>query len=197
MGSSHSPTGRTNLASCIVATIFLVFILISAFAVYFTVFKPKGPKISVNAVQVPSFSAANSTVSFNFSQYVTVRNPNHAVFNHYDSSLQLLHGGSPVGLLFIPAGKIGPGRTNYIAATFSVRAFPLLSGSARPGTVEPIGADGLGGFRPGGPSMELESRMEMAGRVRVLHFFTHHVEAKVDCRVAIGVSDGSVLGLNC
>ncbi|GFQ05382.1 hypothetical protein PHJA_002682300 [Phtheirospermum japonicum] len=80
MGSSHSPKGRTNLASCIVATIFLVFILIYAFAVYFTVFKPKGPKISVNAVQVPSFSSANSTVSFNFSQYVTVKNPNHAAF---------------------------------------------------------------------------------------------------------------------
>ncbi|KAL3635758.1 hypothetical protein CASFOL_020305 [Castilleja foliolosa] len=193
MGKSHSPTGRTNLASCVVATIFLLFILISAFAVYFTLFKPKGPKISVHAVQVPYFAAANSTVSFNFTQYVTVRNPNHAVFNHYDSSLQLLHGGSQVGLLFIPAGKIGPGRTNYIAATFIVRAFPLLPDSGQ----VTVGGDGFDGFRAAGNSIELESRIEMAGRVRVMHFFTHHEEAKMECRVAIGVSDGSVLGVHC
>ncbi|KAL6533601.1 hypothetical protein OROHE_013434 [Orobanche hederae] len=189
MGKNHSPAGRTNLASCTVATVFLIFILISAFSVYFTVFEPKDPKISVNSVQIPTFSAANSTANsaanFTFSQYVTVHNPNHAVFTHYDSSIQLLHGGTQVGLMFIPAGKIGPGKSNYIAATFSVRDFPVMSVP-----------DGVGGFRAG-PSVELESRLEMAGRFRVLHFLTRRVEVKAECRVAIGLSDGSVLGLHC
>ncbi|KAI3468599.1 hypothetical protein Pfo_025262 [Paulownia fortunei] len=199
MGKSHPlhkpPTGRTNLASCLVATIFLIFLVIIAFIVYFTIFKPKDPELSVNAVQLPAFSVANSTVNFTFSQYVTVNNPNRAVFTHYDSSLQLLYAGSQVGFMFIPAGKIGPGKTQYMAATFSIQSFPL-SVAGQPENVGPNVTDGLSGFRVG-PSMEIESRLEMVGRVRVLHFFTHHVEAKAECRVAIAVSDGSVLGFHC
>ncbi|KAL7150490.1 hypothetical protein ABFS83_05G115700 [Erythranthe nasuta] len=204
MGKSHpahkpAPTGRTNLASCVVAAVFLIFIIMVACIVYFAVFKPKDPNLAVNAVQLPSFSVANSTVTFTFSQYVTVNNPNRAVFTHYDSSLQLLYAGVQVGFMFIPAGKISAGKTQYMAATFSVRSFPLSSPSLPPGQPEILGpnvTDGLAGFRIG-PSMEVESRLEMAGRVRVLHFFTHHVEARSDCRVSISVSDGSVLGFHC
>ncbi|EYU40011.1 hypothetical protein ABFS82_05G110900 [Erythranthe guttata] len=192
MGKSHpAPTGRTNLASCVVAAVFLIFIIMVACIVYFAVFKPKDPNLAVNAVQLPSFSVANSTVTFTFSQYVTVNNPNRAVFTHYDSSLQLLYAGVQVGFMFIPAAKISAGKTQYMAATFSVRSFPLSSSS-----LPPAQPDGLAGFRIG-PSMEVESRLEMAGRVRVLHFFTHHVEARADCRVSISVSDGSVLGFHC
>ncbi|KAH6801841.1 Late embryogenesis abundant hydroxyproline-rich glycoprotein family [Perilla frutescens var. frutescens] len=201
MGKSHPPhkrpSGRTNLASCIVATIFLIFVVIIASIVYFTLFKPKDPDLAVNAVQLPAFSVNNSTVSFTFSQYVTVNNPNRAVFTHYDSSLQLLYAGRQVGFMFIPAGKIAAGRTQYMAATFSVQSFPLaLPGAGQPESVGPTVTDGLSGFRVG-PSMEVESKLEMAGRVRVLHFFTHHVEARADCRVSISVSDGSVLGFHC
>ena len=188
------PSGRTNLASCIVATIFLIFIVIVILIVYFTVFKPQDPRIAVNAVQLPSFSVSNGTVNFTFSQYASVRNPNRAAFTHYDSSLQLLYSGSQIGFMFIPAGKIDAGRTEYMAATFSVQSFPLST----PTSLGPsFTADGVNnGFRVG-PTMEIESRMEMAGRVKVLHFFSHHVEAKADCRVAISVSDGSVLGFHC
>ncbi|PIN20143.1 hypothetical protein CDL12_03241 [Handroanthus impetiginosus] len=189
------PTGRTNLASCIVATIFLIFVVIIAFIVYFTIFKPKDPNLTVNAIQLPAFSVANSTVTFTFSQYVTVNNPNRAVFTHYDSSLQLIYAGNQIGFMFIPAGKIEAGKTQFMAATFSVKSFPL-SVSGQPQSVGPTITDGINGFRVG-PSMDVESRLEMAGRVRVLHFFTHHVQARADCRVSIAVSDGSVLGFHC
>ncbi|KAK6116999.1 hypothetical protein DH2020_049243 [Rehmannia glutinosa] len=189
------PTGRTNLASCIVATIFLIFLIIIALIIYFTLFKPKNPSLTVNAVQLPAFSAANSTVSFTFSQYVTVTNPNRAVFTHYDSSLQLIYAGRQVGFMFIPAGKIAAGRTQFMAATFSVQSFPV-SVPGQPESAGPTVTDGISGFRVG-PSMEVESRMEMAGRVRVLHFFTHHVETRSECRVSVSVSDGSVLGFHC
>ncbi|KAI7993683.1 hypothetical protein LOK49_LG11G02818 [Camellia lanceoleosa] len=188
------PSGRTNLASCIVATIFLIFVIIIILIVFFTVFKPRDPQISVNAVQLPTFSLANGTVNFTFSQYVSVKNPNRAVFTHYDSTLQLLYSGSQIGFMFIPAGKIDAGRTQYMAATFSVQSFPMAA--AAPENVGPNVTDGLNGFRVG-PTMEIESRMEMAGRVRLLHFFAHHVEAKSQCQVAISVSDGSVLGFHC
>ncbi|XP_011026873.1 PREDICTED: uncharacterized protein LOC105127321 [Populus euphratica] len=207
MSKPHRPpSGRTNIASCIVATIFLIFVVIIILIVFFTVFKPKDPKISVNAVQLPSFAVSNNTVNFTFSQYVSVKNPNRAVFSHYDSTLQLLYSSSQVGFMFIPAGKIDAGRTQYMAATYSVESFPLSASPDAAVNVGPAFNDGGfgGGGRPGfnngfrvGPTMEIESRIQIAGRVRVLHFFTHHLETKVRCRVTISVSDGSVLGFHC
>ncbi|GAB4834572.1 hypothetical protein Ancab_032831 [Ancistrocladus abbreviatus] len=189
--NNHKPSksGRTNLASCIVATLFLIFIIIVILIVYYTVFKPKDPEIAVSAVQLPTFSIANgtvNTVNFTFSQYVSVKNPNRA----------LLYSGSQIGFMFIPAGKIDGGRTEYMAATFSVQSFPLSPPStATPMTMgTPTVTDGINRVAP---TIEIESRMEMAGRVRVLRFFTHHVESSVDCRVAIAVNDGSVLGFHC
>ncbi|ESR52566.1 hypothetical protein KPL70_005701 [Citrus sinensis] len=199
-----SGSGRTNLASCIVATIFLIFVVIVILIVFFTVFKPKEPKISVTSIQLPSFSISNNTVNFTFSQYVTIKNPNKAAFSHYDSTIQLIYSGSQVGFMFIPAGKIAAGQTQYMAATFAVQSFPISTAagaSALVGApVTPSGFPGAGlpnnGFRVG-PTMQIESRMDMSGRVRVLHFFTHHVNAKAGCRVEISVNDGSVLGFHC
>lgn len=104
--------------------------------------------------------------------------------------MQLLYSGNQVGFMFVPAGKIEAGRTGYFAATFNVNSFPI-GGSG--GVV----AEAVVGDERLKPTMEIESRMEMVGRVRVLHFFTHRVEAKSDCRVAIRVSDGSILGFRC
>ncbi|KAE8649211.1 hypothetical protein Csa_014987 [Cucumis sativus] len=181
----HPPSGRTNLASCVVATVFLIFLIIVILIVFFTVFKPQDPKIAVSAVQLPSFSVANGTINFTFSQYVSVKNPNKASFSHYDSSLQLLYSGSQIGFMFIPAGKIDAGQTQYMAATFSVQSFPLAAPVASVGA-GPTFSEGMNGYRVG-PILEIESKMDMAGRVRVLHFFTHHVEATSSCRVAIAV----------
>ncbi|KAF7828131.1 Late embryogenesis abundant protein [Senna tora] len=161
MTKPQRPSGRTNLASCIVATIFLIFLIIVVLIVYFTVFKPQDPKISVSAIQLPSFAVSNGSVNFTFSQYSSVRNPNRAVFSHYDSSLQLLYSGTQVGFMFIPAGKIDSGRTIFMAASFSVQSFPLSTPASTFGP--PLAADGLNGPRIG-PTLEIESRMEMAGR---------------------------------
>ncbi|XP_050907344.1 uncharacterized protein LOC127120822 isoform X6 [Lathyrus oleraceus] len=179
------PSSRTNLASCVVATIFLVFVFIIIFTLYFTLFKPQDPKISVTAVQLPSFSLTNNGTSANltFSQYASVRNPNRGTFSHYDSSFQLLCYGRQIGFMFVPAGKINARRTEYMAATFTVQSLPLgLEGNS---------SDGVNRV---GPTMEIESTIEMAGRVRVLNLFSHHVEAKAECRVAIAVADGTVIG---
>ncbi|ESW30581.1 hypothetical protein PHAVU_002G165000 [Phaseolus vulgaris] len=180
------PENRTNLASCFVATIFLIFILIVLFLVYFTLFKPQGPKIAVSAIQIPSFSTSNGTANFTFSQYASVRNPNRGTFSHYDSSLQLLYHGTQVGFMFVPAGKIAAGRTQYMAATFTVQSFALG-----------LGPPSVNGPSNVGPTMEMESKIEMAGRVRVLHLFSHHVEAKAECRILVALIDGSVLDFRC
>uniref|UniRef100_A0A7C8ZYD5 Uncharacterized protein n=1 Tax=Opuntia streptacantha TaxID=393608 RepID=A0A7C8ZYD5_OPUST len=187
---------RTTLASCIVATIFIVFLLIILFIIYFSLFKPKDPQISVTAIQLPTFSLSSNTttaVSFTFSLYAAVRNPNRGQFSHFDSSLQLLYAGNQIGFMFIPAGEIAAGRTKYMAATFSVQAFPISNSPAAnfPAMLGPPGVNRVS------PTMEIEARMEMVGRVRVLWFFNHNVKDVADCRVAVAINDGFVLGFHC
>ncbi|CAH8360134.1 unnamed protein product [Eruca vesicaria subsp. sativa] len=185
-----------NLASCAVAAIFIVFAIITAVTVYLTVFRPRDPEISVTNVKVPSFSVANSSVSFTYSQLSSVRNPNRAAFSHYNNKIQLFYYGNRIGFIFIPAGEIEPGRAKDMAADFSVDSFPLVSSSSRISAKE--FGDGLvrEGSR-GGSTVEIESRLEMAGRVRVLGLFTHRIAARCNCRIAISTVDGSIVAVRC
>lgn len=199
---SKSSRGRTNLASCVVATLFLLFLAAAAVVVYFLVFKPKAPKIAVDAVQFPTFSVSNGTVNFTFFQYVTVTNPNRDEFTHYDSSLQLVSSGQSVGLVFIPAGRIDGGGAQHMSAKFNVQSYPLPAAvaarvSALSSSTSTEIAGGAGGVVGVGPTMEIETRMKLVGRVRVLKVFTHRVESGVKCGVMIEVSRGSVLGIRC
>ncbi|KAK1425267.1 hypothetical protein QVD17_20616 [Tagetes erecta] len=196
----RSKRGRTNLASCMVATIFLLLIAIAIVIVYFLLFKPKNPKIAVDSVQFPTFSISNGTVNFTFFQFVSVTNPNRDAFTHYDSSLQLAYSNAPVGFIFIPAGKIDGGHTQHMSAKFAVQSFPIPARLPPPVTTvatEDVAGTELGMEGGSMATMEIETKMKLVGRVRVLKIFTHRVESGVNCGVAIEVKSGSVLGLHC
>lgn len=188
----------SNLASCAVATLFIVFLIIAALTVYLTVFRPRDPEISVTNVKVPSFSVANSSVSFTFSQFSAVRNPNRAAFSHYNNIIQLFYYGNRIGYTFVPAGEIQSGRTKRMLATFSVQSFPLaVASNSQISAVEFQNfGSGLAEDRSGS-TVEIESKLEMAGRVRVLGLFTHRIAAKCNCRIAISTSDGSIVAVRC
>ncbi|KAJ0560773.1 hypothetical protein HanHA300_Chr06g0215121 [Helianthus annuus] len=143
-----SKSGRTNLASCTVATIFLIIIAIGVF-VYFLRFKPKNPKITVDSVQFPTFSVSNDTINFTFYPFVSVTNPNCNAFTHYDSSLQIAYSNSPAGFIFIPAGKIDDNHTQHISAKFAIQSFPITT---RPlvTTVDTVENSGVPEFGMGG-----------------------------------------------
>ncbi|CAH2078122.1 unnamed protein product [Thlaspi arvense] len=196
MAKPYSSSGRTNLASCAVATIFIVFVIIAAVTVYLTVFRPRDPEISVTNVKVPSFSVANSSVSFTFSQFSAVRNPNRAAFSHYNNKIQLFYYGNRIGFIFIPAGEIESGRTKRMSATFSVQSFPLAPSASRISAVD-FGAGLAEVDKRGGSTVEIESKLEMAGRVRVLGLFTHGIAGKSNCRIAISTIDGSIVAVRC
>ncbi|CAK9181422.1 unnamed protein product [Ilex paraguariensis] len=70
-----------------------------------------------------------------------------------------------------------------MAATFSP------SSKAQPKNVSPSKTNGLNGILLG-PTISVVSL------VRVLHVFTHHVEARAGCRVVSAVSDGSCVRLS-
>lgn len=174
------------------ATAFLFIVAAIGVAACFVLFKPQDPKIAVDSVRFPAFSLSNGTIDFTIFQYVAVQNPNRYSFSHYDSSLQLFYYGSQLGFMFIPAGQIAPGRTQYVSATFNVKSIPV---AAQPSTTAAV--SGGGALLGPGPTMEVETRMKIAGRVRVLKVLAHHVETRVRCRVTIEVSNGNVLGFHC
>ncbi|EOA17481.1 hypothetical protein CARUB_v10005808mg [Capsella rubella] len=190
------PKPSSNLASCAVATLFIVFLLIAALTVYLTVFRPKDPEISVTSVKVPSFSVANSSVSFTFSQFSAVRNPNRAAFSHYNNRIQLFYYGNRIGSTFIPAGVIESGQTKRMSADFSVQSFPFATAEFRNfGSGYGTGLVELD--NRSGSTVEIESKLEMAGRVRVLGLFTHRIAAKCNCRIAISTNGGSIVAVRC
>lgn len=86
-----------------------------------------------------------------------------------------------------------------MSAKFDVQSYPLpatLRADVSGEVVSTAAASGGGGVR-GGSTMEVETRMKLVGRVRVLKVFTHRVDSGVKCKVVIQVSSGSVLGVRC
>ncbi|XP_074356125.1 uncharacterized protein LOC141695812 [Apium graveolens] len=111
------------MSLCLVAAMFLLCIAAAITTVYFLLFKPKHPQITVNVVQFPTFTLSDDAVSFTFFQFVTVTNPNRDTFTHYDSLLQLDYSDDTIGFVFIPAGRIYAGRSQRMSAKFEVERF--------------------------------------------------------------------------
>ncbi|KAK4357479.1 hypothetical protein RND71_023089 [Anisodus tanguticus] len=131
---------------------------------YFFIFKPKSPKIVVEAVRFPTFFITNDTVNFTFFWYVSVTNPNCDEFTYYNNSLQLSYSGESVGLVFIPTGKIDVGKTHHMSTKIDVQCYPLLAKlkadvSAGVILTAATANDGCGGVG-GPPTMEVETRMK-------------------------------------
>ncbi|CAH9097239.1 unnamed protein product [Cuscuta europaea] len=166
--------GCTNLASCKAAAVFLFVVVAGIGAVFYFFYRPKSPRIAVENVKLSDFSISNGTVNFTFFQYGSVTNPNRYEFTHYDSTIQLSYFDQPVGITFIPSGKIDGGQTQKMAAKLIVQSYPLPPSFSS------------------SPQLVLETRMKLVGRVRVLKVFTHSVGSNARCWVLIQVSPGPV-----
>uniref|UniRef100_A0ACD5TK65 Uncharacterized protein n=1 Tax=Avena sativa TaxID=4498 RepID=A0ACD5TK65_AVESA len=199
--TSHPSTSAA--VSCVVAALFLLLAAAGAATALFLLFRPRAPAIAVTAVQLPYFSSSNGTVTFTFQQLASVRNPNRAPLAHYDSSLRVGYAGSEVGSMYIPAGHIDGGRTQFMAASFSVPAFPFAPSSSSSPDIITVAASGPSPAiaaverQQAPPVIEVDSLLVMKGRVTVLGVLTHHVEAVKLCRIGVSPMDGRVLGFRC
>ncbi|KAF8733494.1 hypothetical protein HU200_014790 [Digitaria exilis] len=181
------------LASCLVATAFLVLSAGGAGAALFLLFRPRPPDIAVAAVRLPSFAAANGTVAFTLEQTAAVRNPNRSPLAHFDSSLRVAYAGGELGSpVYIPAGLIDGGRTKDMSASFQVPAIPVAAPSQQPTVAQQMEQ------QPQPPEViEVDSLLVVKGRVKMLGLLTHRVQAAKLCRVALSPIDGRVLGVRC
>uniref|UniRef100_A0ACD5U766 Uncharacterized protein n=1 Tax=Avena sativa TaxID=4498 RepID=A0ACD5U766_AVESA len=200
--TSHPSSSTSAAGSFFVAALFLLLAAAGAATALFLLFRPRAPAIAVTAVQLPYFSSSNGTVTFTFQQLASVRNPNRAPLAHYDSSLRVGYAGSEVGSMYIPAGHIDGGRTQFMAASFSVPIFPFAPSSSSPDIITvaasgPSPAIAAVERQQAPPVIEVDSLLVMKGRVTVLGVLTHHVEAVKLCRIGVSPMDGRVLGFRC
>ncbi|KAF8725492.1 hypothetical protein HU200_020019 [Digitaria exilis] len=203
--SGHrSSSSSSAAASCVVAILFLLLAAGGGAAALFILYRPRAPAIAVTAVQLPTFASANGTVAFTFQQLASVRNPNRSPLAHYDSSLHVAYGGGEVGSMYIPAGQIDGGRTQYMATSFTVPAFAVAgpaASAAQPATIS-VPASGpsphvTAALLEQPPVMDVDSLLVVKGKVTVLKVLTHHVEAAKVCRIGVSPADGRVLGFRC
>ncbi|BAF16909.1 uncharacterized protein [Oryza sativa Japonica Group] len=217
----HRPSPFSSVAaSCVVAALFILLAAGGAAAALFLLYRPQAPAIAVTAVQLPSFASRNGTVAFTFQQLASVRNPNRSPLAHYDSSLRVAYAGGEVGSMYIPAGQIDGGRTQYMATSFTVPAFAVTSSATAAASSSPaqtitvpasgpspaaVGAVALQQEQPPPqqqqvaalPVMEVDSLLVVKGKVTILRVFTHHVVAAKVCRIGVSPADGRVLGFRC
>ncbi|XP_062180829.1 uncharacterized protein LOC133885180 [Phragmites australis] len=201
--AARAGSSSSAAASCVVALLFLLLAAGGAAAALFLLFRARAPTIAVTAVQLPAFAVANGTVAFTFQQLASVRNPNRSPLAHYDSSLHVAYAGGEVGSMYIPAGQIDGGRTQYMATSFTIPAFAVSGpSSAQPATIS-VPASGPSPAvvalveQQALPVMEVDSLLVVKGKVTVLRVFTHHVEAAKVCRIGVSPADGRVLGFRC
>lgn len=186
----------SNGGSYVVATIFLVFMVIIMLILFFSVLKPRDPTISVNAVRVASMRVypevevrmRKKSVNLSMSIYFSVNNGNRAAFSYYDTTVQLSYHSHQIALISLPAGKIMSGKTLIVATTLIADPFRFTNVYSHIHSTSTSTSILY---------VAVQSKIRIIGRVNVLYFFTHHVEASAHCNNNIAVINGALLSFHC
>ncbi|KZV36198.1 hypothetical protein F511_14216 [Dorcoceras hygrometricum] len=153
-----------------------------------TVFKAKKPTTTVDSVTLSdvefSIDALRLRVSLNLTldTDVTVRNPNRVSFKYTNSTCYLRYRGNDVGVVPIPAGRIGARDSRGLNVSLTLMADRLLSNSE-------FYSDVVSGTLP------LQTYIRISGKVRIL--FNIHVVTYSTCDLVIDLSDRSVANQTC
>ncbi|CAL5086375.1 unnamed protein product [Urochloa decumbens] len=113
---------RPALICCGVVVAVLVILAVIFVALYFTVFRPRSPKVvaTVAGTEISKINGSPPTLNITVHVDVTVRNPNYAAFRYGDVVTVVRYHGDGVGQSVMPAGEIGARATETIEATVEV-----------------------------------------------------------------------------
>lgn len=110
---------RPLIICCVVTAILLIILIVTAVTLYFTLFKPKQPKITTQSITLDSFSTnlfditdTNATLGI----LVTVNNPNYGGFKYGNSTTRVTYHGELVAEAPITADLI-PARGGHNVST--------------------------------------------------------------------------------
>ncbi|CAN6205564.1 unnamed protein product [Urochloa humidicola] len=170
MGRNKKPA----LICCGVAAAVVVVLAVVFVALYFTVFRPRSPKVVATVVgtEVSAISWSPPTLNITVHVDVAVRNPNYAAFRYGEVVTVVRYHGDGVGQSVLPAGEIGARATETIAATVEVD-------TVRVAATHYFFPDAALGVLP------FETATEVAGKAVVLGRFKISARSEVACQVDV------------
>jgi len=176
MGIAEGKKRRPVLICCGVLVAVIVLLAVIFVALYFTLFRPRSPKVVATAVGEEIWPKSNGggAQDLNLTVHVdvTVNNPNYAAFRYGDVATVVRYHGEDVGLSVVPAGEIGPRETQTIAAAIEVDAGKVA-------TIPYFWVEFPTGKLP------FQTATEVAGKAVVLGTFKIKASSEVACEVTV------------
>jgi hypothetical protein len=119
---------KPALICCGVALSVLVVLAAVFVALYFTLFRPRTPRVVVTVVgtETSAFSILPPTLNLTFHMLVTIHNPNYASFRYGDVATAVRYHGADVGQSVVPAGEIGARATYSVVADVEVNTVKVV-----------------------------------------------------------------------
>jgi hypothetical protein len=167
---------RPVLICCGVLVAAIAVLAVVFVALYFTVFRPRSPKVVATAVVADLLpkgdGGGGQDLNLTVHVDVTVNNPNYAAFRYGDVVTLVRYHGSDVGMSVVPAGEIGARETLTVAAAVEV---DTLKVAATPYFYVDF---------PTG-KLPFETATAVAGEAVVLGTFKISASSQVACQVTV------------
>lgn len=150
-----------------------------------TVFKARDPKVQINTINLETFSIESNSLNISLLLDLTVENPNREGFQYYESSTRLLYYGDPVGQARLPAGHIKSKASDNLYMLLIVDAGDRVLAHAK------LPENIVSGRLP------MVATITVAGIVKVLGVFKHHVVTTSHCDISIFVANATIQSFFC
>eukprot|EP00250_Pteridium_aquilinum_P008909 c18300_g2_i1 orf=222-800(-) len=173
MGEQCHHKKEKQQRACILCTLLLVGILILLLILYFTVFKPKDPRVQVPTMQLLSYTAQGGSASLSLNLQVSMYNPNRGDFIIEEGSTACLYyQNQQVGFTPIPTGTI-PSQS-FSSSTISLSSSSVIQ---------------LQDYYAGSASvLPVTTSVTLIGHVTTANLFSHHSDVVSKCKVALSLS---------
>lgn len=165
---------RPALICCGVVLAIIVVLAAVLVTLYFTLFRPRTPRVVATVVgtEASAFSVIPPSLNLTFHVQVTVDNPNYAAFQYGDVATTVRYHGAAVGESLVPAGEIGARDTKTVVASVQVDTVKVIFTPYFPG-------EAIVGVLP------FQTDTTVAGKAVVLGTFKIRASSEVVCDVEV------------
>lgn len=176
--------------ACIALAVTLVIIIIVLAVLYFSLFKPKDPKVQVPTMQLLSlypagYPSAITSVNLTLILQVSMYNPNRATFYVQDGSTACLYYyGAQVGFAAVPPASIPAQSFITLSVGLTVEGSTPLQGPSLYGDV----SSGI---------LQISTSVTIMGKVTTLHIFSHHSNVVSKCNINVSLNIRGIESYTC
>ncbi|MFS7987768.1 putative Late embryogenesis abundant protein, LEA_2 subgroup [Helianthus anomalus] len=175
-------TRRPLIICCVVTAVLLIIIIVTAITLYFTLFKPKQPKITTQSLTLESFSTnVFDPIDTNFTLGITVGidNPNYGGFKYENSTSYVTYHGDVVAVAPVMADTIPARGQHNVGTTVLVIIKSLVT---NPNFSKDMGTD----------TLNFTSTTTLKGKATALKIFKKKATTYSSCDISLHVLERNV-----